>query len=246
MAEGQKQGFINVYCLGKYGLVESGKRVYPEYNDDIHSVDNLSAIQGMPIHLGWDFGLTPACIVFQITPRGKMIWLKEYVAEDMGIRTFAKNIVIPSLGVDFPYCKVGESIGDPAGLAGDAIMEELSCIGELTALGIRTEAASTQDNDVRKGSLRFFMNTMVDGTPAFCLDRKNCPISRKGFMSGYHYKRVNIANEDRFHEKPNKNKYSHPIEAGEYGATKFASSAIMQDKQPVNRVDMYNPAPRIF
>lgn len=247
LAEGQKQGFINVYCLGKYGLVESGKRVYPEYNDDIHGVESLQAIQGLPIHLCWDFGLTPACLVFQITPRGAFHALKEYVSEDMGIRTFAKNIVLPQLPVDFPYNKIGESEADPAGAAGDAIMEELSCIGELNSLGIKTNAASTNDVDVRISSMRFFLNIMIDGRPGFQLDRSKCPTFRKGFVSGYHFKRVNIANEERFQDKPNKNKYSHIHDAGQYGAMKFAGDIVAKTKQDdTPKIDMFNPTIAIF
>jgi hypothetical protein len=246
LAENQKEGFIKVYCLGQYGIVESGKRVYPEYNDDIHSVESIPAIQGEPIHLGWDFGLTPACIVTQFTPRGQLRVLKEYVAEDMGIRTFTKNIVIPGLQRDFPYCKVGESEGDPAGSAGDTIMEELSCIGELNSLGIRTNAASTNDFDVRSASVRYFLNMMVDGKPGLLLSREGCPITRKGFVNGYHFKRLMVANEDRYHDKPNKNKYSHPHDALQYNAMKFASDRIMLEKNPGKPVDMFNPVLRIF
>lgn len=241
LAEGQKQGFINVYCLGQYGLVESGKRVYPEYNDDIHGVDKLEAIQGIPIHLGWDFGLTPACVVFQITPRGAVHILKEYNSENMGIRTFAKSIVLPSLSIDFPYNKIGLSIGDPAGMAGDQIMEELSCIGELNSLGIITEPASTNDPEVRIGAVRFFMNTMIDGKPAYVLDKTNCPVLRKGKMSGYHYKRVNIANEDRYQDKPNKNKYSHGADAEGYGLLRFAGTIINEKMETREVLDMFNP-----
>jgi hypothetical protein len=241
LAEGQKQGFINVYCMGKYGLVESGKRVYPEYNDDIHGVDSLTAIQGLPIHLGWDFGLTPACIVFQITPRGAFHALKEYNSENMGIRTFAKSIVLPSLAIDFPYNKIGESEADPAGMAGDQIMEELSCIGELNSIGIMTNPASTNDPEVRIAAVRFFLNTMIDGKPAYQLDKTKCPTLRKGFMSGYHYKRVNITNEERFQDKPNKNKYSHGHDAQAYGALRFAGNIIADKIQPKEIIDMYNP-----
>lgn len=247
LAEKRSEGFIKVYCGGLYGIVESGKRVYPEYNDDLHSVASLDAIQGLPIHLGWDFGLTPACVVFQISARGQLRVLREYVAEDMGIRTFAKNVVLPSLPIHFPYNKVGESEGDPAGAAGDDIMEELSCIGDLNNLGIKTNAASTNDVDVRVSSVRYFLNMMIDGQPAFLLNRAGCPILRKGFINGYHFKRLSIANEERYQDKPNKNKFSHPHDALQYGAMKFASDRIIDrqhgDKKPV---DIYNPVMRIF
>ena len=145
LAEGQSTDFVKVFCLGEYGSVGTGKNVYPEYNSDWHAVEDITAIQGEPLLLGWDFGLTPACIVAQVDSRGQLRILKEYCAADMGIRTFAESVVIPSLGRDFPYCKVGSSVGDPSGIARDSIYEELSCIGELNSLGLDTIAARTND-----------------------------------------------------------------------------------------------------
>lgn len=240
LAEKQSEGFINVYCGGKYGLVESGKRVYPEFNYDLHSVPKLEAIQGDGLYLGWDFGLTPACVVVQLTARGQIRVLKEYVSEDIGIKTFAKNIVIPRLAIDFPYNKVGGSEGDPSGANGDQIMEELSCIGELNALGIPTNAATTNDPDVRINSVRYFLNLMIDGKPAFLISREDCPVLVKGFMSGYHYKRVSISGDERYHDKPNKNKYSHPHDALQYRLMPFASERLAE-KIEKPKVEMFNP-----
>lgn len=241
LALGQSLGFIKVFCQGRYGLVESGKRVYPEFNSDLHAVDGLEAIQGLPIHLCWDFGLTPACVVFQITPRGAVHVLKEYTVEQMGIRNFARSIVLPSLPLDFVYNKVGESEADPAGMAGDQIMEELSCIGELNSLGIKTNAASTNDPDTRIAAVRFFLNTMIDGKPGFLIDRKRCPILYKGFVNGYQFRRMNVSGEVRYHEKPDKNKFSHPHDALQYGLLRFASSSVVKDKIERQEVNMHNP-----
>ena len=33
---------------------------------------------------------------------------------------------------------------------------------------------------------------------------------------GYYYKRVQVAGDERFHAKPNKNRFSHPCEAAQY------------------------------
>jgi hypothetical protein len=181
--------------------------------------------------------------VVQITARGQVRVLKEYVAEDIGIKTFAKNIVIPRLAIDFPYCKVGGSEGDPAGAKGDEIMEELSCIGELNSLGIPTNAATTNDPDVRINAVRYFLNLMIDGYPAFMISREDCPTLVKGFMSGYHFKRLSISGDARYQDKPNKNKYSHPHDALQYRLMPFASDRVVEkSKKPV--VDMWNPVMR--
>jgi phage terminase large subunit len=246
LAEGQTEDFIKVYCLGEYGSVGYGKRVYPEYNDDIHSVARIAAIQGDPIHLGFDFGLTPACVVVQISPRGQFRILKEYAAEDMGIRSFTKNIVLPSIQRDFPYNKIGMVKCDPSGMAHDEIMEELSCIGELCSLGLSAEPARTNDIEPRIGAVRYFLNTMIDGQPAFLLSREGAPELRRGFIKNYCYKRINVGGEERYKEVPHKNMASHRHDGLQYIALEFAADSILQEKAPIKRVDMFNPVLRIF
>lgn len=241
LATGQNTDFIKVYCLGEWGSVSNGKLVFPEFNPDLHLVDEIEAIQGEPIHLGWDGGLTPACVVVQMSERGQIRVLKEYVGEDIGIRTFAESVVVPSLAKDFPYCKIGSSVFDPAGAARDDIIEEMSCIGELNSLGIKTDAARTNDIEPRLGAVKFFLTRLVDSKPAFIMSRKNCPTLRKGFMQDYVYKRLSVSGEERFREVPDKNMSSHPMDALQYRLLEFASDRIMQDKQPVKKVDMFNP-----
>jgi hypothetical protein len=247
LAEGQSQEFIKVFCLGEYGSVGFGKRVYPEFNPDFHAVESLSAIQGEQLILGWDFGLTPACVVVQLSARGQLLILKEYVGEGMGIRTFAESIVIPGIAKDFPYCRVGMSIGDPAGNARNEIVEEMSCIGELNSLGIPTMSARTNDIDPRLGSVRYFLNRMVDGKPSLLLDRRNCPALFKGFVKDYVFARLAVSGEERYKDKPNKNMSSHPMDSLGYACLEIASDRIASDKMGEKKsVDMYNPIMRIF
>ncbi len=247
LAEGQSQEFIKVFCLGEYGSVGFGKRVYPEFNPDFHAMESVPCVQGLDLILGWDFGLTPACAVLQLTARGQLLILKEYVGDGMGIRSFAESIVIPHLSKDFPYCKVGMSIGDPAGNARDAIVEEMSCIGELNSLDIPTIGARTNDIDPRLGSVRYFLNKMVDGKPGLILDRKACPVLFKGFVKDYVFNRIAVSGEERYKDKPNKNMSSHPMDALGYACLEIASDRIISDKMGERKpVDMFNPIMRIM
>lgn len=245
LAEGQSQEFIKVFCLGEYGSVGFGKRVYPEFNPDFHAADKVEAIQGEPLLLAWDFGLTPACVVVQLSPRGQLLVLKEYVADGMGIRTFAESVVIPSLARDFPYNKIGKSVADPAGNARSELMEEMSCIGELNSLGIRTEPARTNDIDPRLSSVRYFLNRMVDGKPSFVLSRKDCPTLFKGFVKDYIYMRLAVRGEERYKDTPHKNMASHPMDALGYNCLELASERITTEKAASSKpVDMWNPVMR--
>lgn len=247
LAEGQSQEFVKVFCLGEYGSVGFGKRVFPEFNPDFHAVDHLDAIQGQQLLICWDFGLTPACVVLQLSARGQLFCLKEYVGDGMGIRSFAENIVIPGIARDFPYCKVGTSVGDPAGNSRSEVVEEMSCIGELNSLGIPTISARTNDIDPRLGSVKYFLNKMIDGKPGFILDKKKCSTLFKGFVKDYVFARIAVSGEERYKDKPNKNMASHPMDALGYGCLEIASDRITADKMSERvHVDMYNPVMRIF
>lgn len=226
LATGQSREFVKVFCLGMYGTVGTGQRVYTEFNSDLHAVDELDAIQGEPLYLGWDFGLTPACIVVQLSQRGQLLVLKEYVARDIGVRSFAESVVIPGLIKDFPYCKVGDSQADPAGVARDQLFEQMSCIGELNELGIETRAASTNDIEPRLASVRYFLNKNVDGKPAFVISRKGCPTLYKGFLKTYVFARIAVSGEARYKKEPDKNEASHPHDGLQYICLKLSSQNI--------------------
>jgi hypothetical protein len=242
MAQGQTADFIKVFCLGEWGSVGFGKKVYPEYNDDLHSLEDIKILEGHPIQLGWDFGLTPACVVLQITPMGQMLAVKEYTIDNMGIKTFVENIVLPGLKRDFPGCNIESSYGDPSGVSPDQIMEELSAIGILNSSGIPTQPGRSNIIEPRLQSVRFFLNRMVDGKPAFVVSRRGCPMLRRGFVKDYCYRRVHAPGEERFRDVPDKNIASHIHDALQYVCMEFAADQIVSEKAPKKKMNFYNPA----
>lgn len=241
LAHGQSQEFINVFCLGVWGTVGFGKLVYPEFNSDLHAVEDIEAIQGDPLFLAYDFGLTPACIVGQVSSRGQIRLLREFVGVDIGLRTFTESIVLPGIQKYFPYCKIDSCVADPSGAARDQIMDEMSCISELNSLGIKTEAARTNDLEPRIAAVRYFLNRMIDGKPAFLLSKKGCPVLYNAFAKEYVYKRLAVAGEERYKDKPDKNMASHISDATQYLCLSLSSEHIAQDKQKTPPVNMFNP-----
>ena len=59
------------------------------------------------------------------------------------------------------------------------------------------------------------LNRMVDGEAGLLLS-PSCKMLRKGFSGGYAYKRVRVTGDERYHDKPDKNAYSHPHDALQY------------------------------
>jgi hypothetical protein len=242
MLAGSQADHINVMIMGNYGTIKDGKPVYPQYNDRLHCPEKpLGVIEDLPIGLGWDGGLTPSCIVGQMTNRGQLRVIAELVSEDMGVRQFARDVVKPFLQRNFYGIEVAFSYIDPAG-KGRGEAEAKSAMGILNDeyiddnedgdiiqplnLGFETEPAPTNDPTKRIDAVNSFIIKLVDGEPGYLVSRK-CPMIRKGKIGGYQYKRVQVSGEDRYRDKPDKNKYSHPADAEQYMALGFSGGFVV-------------------
>lgn len=247
MIAGNDEDHINVMVLGNYGHLKTGKPVYPEYNDKIHCPSTgIIPIKGLKIALGWDFGLTPSCIIGQLTSLGQMIILDELFNEDMNVRQFARDVVKPFLAKKYKGFEIEFSLGDPAGNnRGEG--EGKSAIGILNDyyvqnsdgdiivplnMGFITEPAPTNDPTLRLDAVKSFLTRLVDGGyPGYVLN-KSCSLLRKGKMGGYKYKKIQAAgSEDRYNLKPDKNVYSHAADAEQYLALGYTTGISVEEEE---------------
>ena len=215
LTDGADPEWTKVHCEGQYGASFDGKPVYQGiYSDFVHfSPRPLGIFKGLPLYLGWDFGLTPSCIVGQQTPFGQLRVLREYVCERGGVKQFATDVVKPELNRLFQGMAI-ISTGDPAG--GQASQaDELTCFRALADCGIPTGPARTNDFLPRRQAVIDRLTRTADGKPAFLID-PSCRIIREGFLGGYKFKRIQVPGEERFKEVPDKNQYSHPHDALQY------------------------------
>ncbi len=227
------EDWINVFLLGNYGSTKDGKPVFPEYNDKIHCLTkNVEAERGLPIVLGWDFGLTPACVIMQVTARGKVIVLDEVISEDMGIRQFAAEMVKPVLLNKYNGFTVF-SAGDPAGNI-RAQTDERTCLQELLEAGIATEPAPTNDFIPRREAVAYFLTRMSDGEPAFLLNPR-CTIIRKGLGGRYKFERLKTTGNARYKDRPVKDIYSHIQDAMQYACLRVRSGLTPARARSINK-----------
>lgn len=228
---GKTREWLRVFVQGQYGTVHDGKRVYPEYSDGDHcALHDLIVTPGLPILLGWDFGLTPACVIAQYNPRGRLEVIEELVAEEMGIRQFAHEVVKPHLLNEYAGIHIGASIGDPAGNQRSQQSQELTCIKELRLAGLPTEPAVTNEFVARREAVAGLLRRR-DG---FVLSPK-CKSLRKGFNGGYKFERVQVAGDERFKDVPSKNRYSHPHDALQYIALHIEDSILRKMRRSYRR-----------
>lgn len=211
---GKDPEWIKVYVDGEDGFTIDGKVVYPSFRDSAHVAPQLlQPIPGLPIILGADWGLTPACVIGQQLPDGRIHILDEFVCEDSGIIRFASSLVA-YLKSTYPEHKVSQAVGDPAGTArGPDERTVFEIMNQHTPW--RWRPASSNEVTTRIEAVSQTLNRMVDGKPGFQLSPK-CGVLRKGFNGGYSFSKVSNANGASFHETPKKNQYSHPHDALQY------------------------------
>ena len=209
---GKDADWIKVYVDGEYGFVRDGRPVYPEYKDSIHCVE-FDLIPGLPIHVGIDFGLTPAAVFGQKTAMGQWRWHSELVTEDMGAVRFSECLRA-HMFERYPGFTFGNITGDPAGDT-RAQTDETTPFQILRAQNIPANPAPTNDFVKRRESVAVPLGRLIDGMPGLII-HPECRTLRKGMAGGYNYRRLQVSGEERYRDVPDKNMYSHVCEAGQY------------------------------
>jgi len=213
-AAGKSTDYIKIYYCNEYGFVQEGRPVYSEYSDRVHcAAEPFGPVEGLTIYIGLDFGLTPAAVFGQRTPRGQWRIIDEMVSEDMGVVRFAEHLAqfVEERYSGFEF----ETWGDPAGNARSQV-DERTCMEIVREYAdLNADAAPTNDFTMRRESVAGALNRLVDGDPGFLISPA-CKVLRKGFAGGYAYKRVQVSGQERFHDRPDKNRFSHPHDALQY------------------------------
>ncbi|TCD15153.1 hypothetical protein [Oricola cellulosilytica] len=205
---------------GQWGYSREGEPVYPEYDDDVHCEhDGFDPIPGLPLRLSFDQGVTgPAMLVKQYTPEGQLRVLREYCPGRIGPSGFFRNCKM-ILQTEFRGYRIERATGDLAGFSGGdsetgdkSFFETGSVILNIPIFPSETNELGPRQDGVRQ-LLRYSIRPKV---PALLIDGRKCPKLRKGFNSAYRY-RKRRGNEERTDPLPEKNEFSNPHDALQYG-----------------------------
>ena len=216
MVQGKTVEWINVFVLGQYGTVKSGKPVFPEYADWRHCPkEGVEPYRTLPMRLAWDFGMTPCVLLWQLSPRGQVRVVDELTSNDMGLRQFIRNVVKPHMAGEYEWVSSWYSTGDPAGTA-RAQTDEKTCMQVLSSEGIPTEAAPTNVWEARRDVVsRALIETADEGQPRLVISSK-AQVLRRGFLGGYTYERIASISGMQYKDKPEKDIHSHIADALQY------------------------------
>lgn len=221
IAAGKDPDWVKVYVKGQYGYVREGKPVFSSFRDRVHvSPEIIAPIPNLPLFLGADFGLTPACGIAQRTISGRWVFLDEFCMEDAGVKRFAEQLAM-YLAQHYAEFPVAGGWGDPAGKErGYREESAFDLMNEYCPLDpahpeVRWLPAPTNDPLMRLEAIRNGLDRLVDGDPGILVSPK-CRTTRKGFNGGYHYKYLRSGDGSQTQETPNKNKFSHIMDAWQY------------------------------
>jgi hypothetical protein len=210
---GKSPDHVRVYYCAKYGFVQDGKPVFPEFHTATHVAPSpLEPEREVPIAVGLDFGLTPAAVFGQRLPSGRWLWLGELVAEDMGMVRFAEELRA-RLAADYAGLEV-RIHGDPAGSQRSQV-DERTPFDILRAQGLDARPAPTNDPLLRREAVAMPLSRLVEGRPGLLVS-PSCRTLIKGMAGAYRYRRVEILGEERWRDQPEKNRFSHVCDAAQY------------------------------
>ena len=211
--EGKTSEFINVYLRCMFGQSKEGRPVFEGFKRDFHVAKNqLIPIDdpNRPLLIGMDFGLTPACTISQVDPRGRLLTFAEIVSSNMGIYRFITEKLKPMLAERFAGQPV-IVIGDPAGTQ-RAQTDEKTVYDILKQEGFTAQPAPSNALSRRLVAVERFLARVVDGTPAHLID-PSCKVLIGAMSGGYRFR---MKKSGDMEDKPEKNDYSHLMDGHEY------------------------------
>lgn len=212
---GKADAWIAINLANEYGFVSDGKPVHPEYIDSVHTAsEEIEYDPNLPLLLGIDFGRTPAAAIVQHIPQwGRFVVIDEFVTSDMSQAVFGPELK-RYVNANYPGAKV-RGWSDPAG-EGRGQATEDTPRQVLEAAGIPVQPAPSNATILRRAAVANPCGRLCADTRPALLVSPKAKMIRKGLAGGFQYRRLKVAGDDRYTDEPDKNIYSHPVEALEY------------------------------
>lgn len=222
-------GDPHVYAqmIEKSFVSPEGDVIFPEF-DSVHQVsrETLPIVEGRPLYVCWDFGYDwPAVVLMQRSAHDQWLVLREFCGQSIDFGIFCK-LVLEQCNAMYDREKTPEiHCIDPAGLQRYHQKAESGAVSDAHEIRKRWARAG-QDVQIRPGvqqvgtrehegprlkEVRSLMRIREDGKFPLVVDPQ-CTTVKDGFATGYV--------KDKY-GKPVKNRFSHPMDAIQYGVTAY-------------------------
>jgi hypothetical protein len=205
---------LNRFVEGKYGFQAVGKKVTPQWSDDLHLATGLVPLPRWETFVLWDFGHNPTAIFTQITPMGLWLVLDALVGDGIGVEELIDQAVLPLIQQRYRGCTL-RHIGDPAGNQKEQTSIMRSAVREI----IRRLGGTWRNGPVKPEEriepLRAVLTKTSGGRGIVQVDRQRAAAVYHALRGGWHF---HVARTGVISGQAVKDEHSHPGDAMGYGA----------------------------
>lgn len=205
--------WVKRFVDAEYVFSREGKPVFRHFRDSFHVARRGAKprlVPGVKVSVGTDGGRTPAAIFGQRLPSGRLVIHSEIVLENSDATDLGEAIN-DEIGREYRGFDL-EGWGDPAAAKPTETSNDdfLKIVSNVTKFKHKAAPGGNRIN-LRHGAINHLLKRAVDGQPGLVIGR--APILRRAFNSGYRYTKYFVGGKALYREKPEKNDYSHPMDA---------------------------------
>ena len=241
----KKESWIRQNLANEFVHHSDGRPVHPDFSETMHTME-VEPTYGLPLHIGIDFGRTPAATIMQRQVNGQWYVLNELVTVNMGADKFGR-LLKSLLNDQYATFRVEQITGDPAGSQMTQTRDETP-FDLLGAAGLVAIPAHTNDPEIRYATLDHLLGRLIDGQPAILVDPK-CTTLVRGLAGEFQFRRLQVVGQERFQDKADKGPTSHVCEALHYGLMGAGEADALFDQswnEQYNEVDSWSPPDRFY
>lgn len=187
LVENNTPEWVEQYVDNKVTPSLAGEAVFrSSFRPSFHIAETiLEPVPHTMLIIGMDFGRSPACVLTQMDPRGRIRVLAEAISENMGVEQFCVSYLRPLIAEpQFARLPIGV-VGDPAGRIRSQIGEE-SIFDALKRLGLSAQPAQTNAIEPRLRAVEKWFLQQRDGGPALMISPR-CENLIRALRSKYRY-----------------------------------------------------------
>jgi hypothetical protein len=197
--------------------VYDGVAVTPEFNDVHVAKEWILPDPNQEVIRMWDGGLNPACVLAQITPSGRLMFLDSLLGQNAGMVQLIEHKLKYVLGRPrYQRIKKWRDIGDPALITRESADSEHSASKVIEDMLKTSFEPGVSSWEIRREALKYVLTQMPAGVPMVQVsprvtEGEKINWIKTGLAGGYCYK---VTKDGRVvRDVPLKNLWSHPCDA---------------------------------
>lgn len=202
LMSGRTGDWIRVHVHADWGDDLSGESVFGRIFDLERHVSKSTLLVNpqRALMVTQDFGRTPAALISQIDPSGRLVTFAEVTSEGIGLEEFVRQNLLPALKDPRFVTNRVYVVADPTGAYKSQVNEQ-SCFDVLRSARLNVIGAPTNDIPPRLRAVENVLLRNVGKQSAALIDARHCPNLVRALAYYYRYKRHRNGTLDALPEK---------------------------------------------